>query len=189
MSEIDKRKRLKSDFPYYAKSCLFIRTKSEGTKPFELNKAQLYIHEEIEKQRAETGKVRAIILKGRQQGCSTYVGGRLMWRTTHSKGVRSFILTHEDDATQNLFDMSKRYYEHLPPPVKPSTSASNAKELHFSALDSGYKVGTAGNKSVGRSQTNQLFHGSEVAFWPNACLLYTSPSPRDGLLSRMPSSA
>ena len=25
--------------------------------------------------------------------------------------------------------------------------------------------------------------------WPEACLLYTSPSPRDGLLSRMPSSA
>ena len=25
--------------------------------------------------------------------------------------------------------------------------------------------------------------------WSNICLLYTSPSPRDGLLSRMPSSA
>ena len=25
--------------------------------------------------------------------------------------------------------------------------------------------------------------------WVNICLLYTSPSPRDGLLSRMPSSA
>ena len=25
--------------------------------------------------------------------------------------------------------------------------------------------------------------------WPTTCLLYTSPSPRDGLLSRMPSSA
>ena len=25
--------------------------------------------------------------------------------------------------------------------------------------------------------------------YPNTCLLYTSPSPRDGLLSRMPSSA
>ena len=25
--------------------------------------------------------------------------------------------------------------------------------------------------------------------WSNDCLLYTSPSPRDGLLSRMPSSA
>ena len=30
-----------------------------------------------------------------------------------------------------------------------------------------------------------VYIGAEV----NACLLYTSPSPRDGLLSRMPSSA
>src|SRR5665647_746846 len=28
-----------------------------------------------------------------------------------------------------------------------------------------------------------------IAFLTNVCLLYTSPSPRDGLLSRMPSSA
>jgi hypothetical protein len=35
-------------------------------------------------------------------------------------------------------------------------------------LESVYKVGTAGNKAVGRSSTVQLFHGSEVAFWPNA---------------------
>ena len=31
--------------------------------------------------------------------------------------------------------------------------------------------------------------GVEVVSAPNRCLLYTSPSPRDGLLSRMPSSA
>ena len=29
----------------------------------------------------------------------------------------------------------------------------------------------------------------EVCRYPYSCLLYTSPSPRDGLLSRMPSSA
>ena len=33
-------------------------------------------------------------------------------------------------------------------------------------------------------RTNQVEEG-----WGYACLLYTSPSPRDGLLSRMPSSA
>ena len=33
-------------------------------------------------------------------------------------------------------------------------------------------------------------HVPEFLFYPSiACLLYTSPSPRDGLLSRMPSSA
>ena len=31
--------------------------------------------------------------------------------------------------------------------------------------------------------------GHENAGWVEDCLLYTSPSPRDGLLSRMPSSA
>ena len=31
-----------------------------------------------------------------------------------------------------------------------------------------------------------IFREDEI---PNPCLLYTSPSPRDGLLSRMPSSA
>jgi hypothetical protein len=166
--ELQKRKRLKDDFAYYARNCLFIRTKDAGLLPFKLNKAQLYIHQKLEEQKERTGKVRAIILKGRQQGASTYIEGRFMWRTTHEKGVRAYILTHEDDASQNLFNMAKRYFEHLPKFVKPSTSAANAKELLFNVLDSGYQIGTAGNKSVGRSQTNQYFHGSEVAFWPNA---------------------
>ena len=34
------------------------------------------------------------------------------------------------------------------------------------------------------NETSELF-----AEWDYGCLLYTSPSPRDGLLSRMPSSA
>ena len=29
----------------------------------------------------------------------------------------------------------------------------------------------------------------DIGVWRVSCLLYTSPSPRDGLLSRMPSSA
>jgi len=162
------RQRLKDDFEFYSRNCLTIRSKGAETIKFKLNKAQLHIHKLIQEQLKVTGKVRAVILKGRQQGASTYIQGRFTWRTTHRKGVRAFILTHEDDATQNLFSMGKRYYENLPAFVKPSISASNAKELIFDKLDSGYKVGTAGNKSVGRSQTNQFFHGSEVAFWPNA---------------------
>ena len=35
----------------------------------------------------------------------------------------------------------------------------------------------------------QLLVGDRVAVELSPCLLYTSPSPRDGLLSRMPSSA
>lgn len=162
------RQRLKDDFEHYAGKCLKIRTKAGAIVPLALNQAQQYIHKRVEEQRARTGKVRAVILKGRQQGCSTYIEGRFYWRVSHTKGVRAFILTHEDEATNNLFELANRYHENCPSLVKPSTSAANAKELHFDQLDSGYKVGTAGNKAVGRSSTVQLFHGSEVGFWPNA---------------------
>jgi hypothetical protein len=162
------RLRLRDDFPFYARNCLRVRSKSGETKAFELNKAQQFIHACIERQKTETGKVRVIVLKGRQQGVSTYAEGRLYWKTTHRSGVRAFILTHEADSTSALFEMVERYHELAPDFVKPITGASNAKELIFSKLDSGYKVGTAGNKSVGRGTTIQYFHGSEVAYWPNA---------------------
>lgn len=162
------RTRLKTDFTHYAAKCLKIRAKTGDIRPLTLNKAQLYLHARLEEQRAKTGKVRALVLKGRQQGASTYIGGRYYWRASHSRGVRVFILTHEQDATNNLFGMVERFHAHCPDLVKPSTGAANAKELDFDGLDSGYAVGTAGAKATGRSQTVQLFHGSEVAFWPNA---------------------
>jgi hypothetical protein len=162
------RRRLRDDYPHYSAKCLKIRSKSGAIEPFSLNPAQLYLHGKLEAQKEATGKVRALVLKGRQQGISTYIGGRFYHRTTHNKGLRCFILTHEQEATNNLFGMVERYHEHCPCLVKPSTGASNAKELYFDRLESGYAVGTAGSKAVGRSQTVQLFHGSEVAFWPNA---------------------
>lgn len=157
---------LRADFPKYAESCLKIKTKSGALIPFAFNKAQRYAHEMLEKQKRETGKVRALILKARQQGFSTYVGGRFYHRSSLNHGVSVFILTHEQAATDNLFAMTVRYHEHTP--LKPHTGAANAKELLFDRLDSGYSVATAGQKAVGRSKTVQLFHGSEVAFWPNA---------------------
>ena len=55
--------------------------------------------------------------------------------------------------------------------------------------------GTHGDELTGPSACTNLlssiFTGPDGALNPStmACLLYTSPSPRDGLLSRMPSSA
>ena len=178
------RRKLRDDFTHYASKCLKIRTKAGDVKPFELNKAQRIIHEAVEQQRRETGKIRAVILKGRQQGCSTYIEGRFYWRVTHRFGVRAFILTHDNDATNNLFEMANRYHEHCPLVVRPEILASNAKELVFNDLDSGYKLGTAGNKAVGRSSTIQYLHGSEAAFWPNASehakgIMQAVPNERD----------
>jgi len=153
------------DFRKFAPRFLVIRTKSGSPKPLELNRAQIYIDKRLEAQRTETGKVRAVILKGRQQGCSTYIQGRFFHKVITSRGKKAFILTHDKEATKNLFSMANRFYDNLEPGLVPVPDTANAKELYFREFDSGYSVGTAGNKSVGRSQTIQLFHGSEVAFW------------------------
>lgn len=167
-SELELRRRLRDDFEFYSKKCLKIRTKDQGLQPFQLNEAQRYVHEIAERQLRENGKVRIIVLKGRQQGMSTYIEGRYYWKVTHNKGVRAYILTHEGEATSNLFDMVDRYHKNCPEQMRPMTERDSGKELHFGKLDSGYKVGTAGASETGRSQTIQYFHGSEVAFWPNA---------------------
>lgn len=111
---------------------------------------------------------KTFICEGLVSHNSTYIEGRLYWLVTHNFGIRAFILTHAIDATNNLFKMAQRYHEHCPEVVRPTIQASNAKELIFASLDSGYKIGTAGNKFVGRSSTIQLLHASEVAFWANA---------------------
>lgn len=166
--EIQLRKAFRDDLPFFAEHCLRIRPKAGSLTPFRFNRGQLFLHDRLQRQLRDTGRVRVIVLKGRQMGMSTYIGGRYYQRTIHRQGWRTFILTHEQPATDNLFGMVERFHEHCPPMIKPATGAANAKELSFAKLDSGYRVGTAGTKEVGRSQTIQMFHGSEVAFWPNA---------------------
>jgi hypothetical protein len=170
MNDDEKRIRdlLRTNFKHYATKCLKIRTKAGQVEQFQLNRAQSYIHTKLEEQKGSIGRVRALILKGRQQGCSTYVGGRFYHRVTHHFGIQCFILTHLGDATNNLYEMAQRFYENTPDTVRPAVSTNNSKALMFGTLDSGYKIGTAENKAVGRSSTIQLFHGSEVAFWTNA---------------------
>jgi hypothetical protein len=171
MSEADtlaKLRLLQKNLEVYAAHCLKILDKSGTKLPFLFNPAQRFVHERLEKQLAETGKVRALILKGRQQGISTYVGARYYHKTSMFHGQRAFIVAHEQKATNNLFSMVKRYHENNPCPI--STGATNAQELIFDKLDGGYKLATAGTKDVGRSNTAQLLHGSEFGFWDNAAM-------------------
>jgi hypothetical protein len=161
-------KLLQNNLPFFARHALKIKDKETGvTQPFIFNTAQEFLHKEIEKQKKEEGRVRIIILKGRQQGCSTYVGARFYHKCTRNKGQAVFILSHEFQTTQKLFAMVDRFQQHCPDALKPHTGVYNNKQIKFDQVDSEYTTGTAGNEDVGRGGTLQLFHGSEVGFWEN----------------------
>lgn len=160
------RLRAEDGLPPFARECLQIKTKSSKIQELDLNKVQLECHRLLEKQREEKGWVRAMILKGRQPGISTYVGARFYRKTSLFKGVNTFILSHEQGSSDKLFEMVDRFQRNNP--LAPHVGASNAKELIFDKLDSSYTVATAGSKGAGRGSTIRLFHGSEVSLWSNA---------------------
>ena len=161
--------RLNTDLEFFcAAAPVYIKDKVGGLVKFVMNKAQRYLHARIEAQRKAKGWVRVILLKGRQQGGSTYTAVRYYHRARSVPGTSVFILSHDGKTTDKLFKMVERINDNVHPAVKPEVGASNRYQLDFVKLGSDYAVGTAGNDNVGRGGTAQLFHGSEVAYWENA---------------------
>lgn len=157
--------RLQNELPYFSRQALFIKDKSGFVIPFIFNAAQRYIDSRLEEQMMTLGRVRALILKGRQQGCSSYIAARFYHKSTRHKGKSVFILSHEAKTTEKLFSIVERFQTNCPEPLRPSTTIQNRRELLFDKIEGDYSVGTAGNEKVGRGGTLQYLHGSEVAFW------------------------
>ena len=154
----------------YIESYLKIRTKAAEIKPLVLNEPQQRLYDTIASQHKASKPVRVIILKARQMGFSTLTEAVIFKTTATAANRTSAIVAHEDKATSNLFEMSKRYYNYLPKPLQPQLKASNAYELCFDTrdgkgLNSRIKCFTAGNQNIGRSDTIHSLHISELAFW------------------------
>lgn len=166
MSELDVIARLRGSLIDAGRELYKLRAKSGALEPFVMNPSQIELHRQLEAQRQQYGWVRALVLKGRQQGISTYTAARFYHRATFNRGTNVYILSHEQTASDTLFGIVDRYHRNNP--LRPHVGVANVKELEFDRLDSSYAVATAGNKAGGRSKAISLFHGSEVAYWVNA---------------------
>jgi hypothetical protein len=154
----------------YIEEFIKIRNKEGKIINFKLNSPQLKLYEIIKEQKRAKKPVRVIILKARQMGFSTLVESILFKDTVTKFNRRTGIITHIATATSNLFNMSKLMLDNLPKDIKPNVKASNAQELIFdndigTGLRSKIKCMTAGTKGVGRSDTFDNLHLSELAFW------------------------
>ncbi len=178
------RKKLYSDFPFYAKAALRIRTKAGQIEPLLLNPAQTILDDAVSAQMKAEGKIRIIILKARQQGLSTYTEGYMYFSVSQQRARKAMVITHHADSTRALFDMTKRFHENCPDALKPHTKYSSRKEISFDVLDSSFVVATAGGDSVGRGETLTHVHCSELAFWPKS----SAPDIWNGLIQAVPNS-
>ena len=170
----------------YIEKYIKIRDKSGKIINLQFNEPQQRLYDIIKEQKLKNKPVRIVILKARQLGFSTIAESILFKETTTKFNVNTGIITHQDEATKNLFNMSKLMYECLPQEMKPAKKASNAQELIFdndkgTGLKSKIRCMTAGSQGVGRSYTYDNLHVSELAFWPG-----NKKTTMTGLLQAVP---
>lgn len=163
------------NYPVFAEKYFRIKTKDGRIIPFKFNNAQWKVHEIVENAKKQGKPLKFIVLKARQEGISTYFSGMGFWRNMTRKFWKTAVVGHVKDASNNLFDMIKRFYNYLEPSLQPELQASNEKKLGFSKLESEMKVFTAeGGDSVGRSDNFQDLLLTEVAFWRDAKSVLTA---------------
>jgi hypothetical protein len=154
----------RSNHQEYMSKCLKVVSKSSDLVPLDLNFAQDIIHAKIQAQLGEHRLVRALILKARKQGASTYIGGRFYTKTRLWKYRRAVVMAHVRDSSKDLFTMVQNFYAN--DPLRLQHEKASAQEYKFSN-GSSYAVATAGSGETGRGATPTLAHLSEAAFYPN----------------------
>jgi hypothetical protein len=167
----------RESFDAYARDLLWIANIQREVQRFTMNNIQQKINSKFD-HRIRKGRCFLYILKARQQGASTYSEGRVFHSAHLWPNTRAAIVTDEIERSEQIFKMTKMFYERLPSEWRPMTRYSNKRELIFEnpskhgryenpGLNSSIEVFTAGSANVGRGWTFNVCHLSEFAFYPN----------------------
>ena|GEM_PF-360925 len=176
------RRRLREDTVFWAKEFGYIVTKTGEKVLLEANAGQLAFDAALEAQRLAGKPMRAIVLKARQIGFSTWTQAKLIQRATQRAHYQTVVVAHDRDAGGKLYNIGQMLYGNLPADedlnLKPEiASHRRSRFMHFANAakeawtrgdlwpDSTYLVDTAGEFEAGRGGTYQAVHASEVAFW------------------------
>lgn len=162
----------------YCENFIYIRDKKQRLVRLKFKPAQENLYNIIREEHTAGRPVRLIVLKGRQEGISTVTEALMFQDAATRPLVNTLIVAHQDKATSALFRMNKLFYDCLPKAIQPMRKNSNAKELVFEnptrdpeekrknpGLRSRVSCVTAGGKGIGRSETFNNVHLSEMAFW------------------------
>ncbi len=138
---------------------LQVLDKQNNLVPFRYNRPQAHLYPRL------TG--RDLILKARQLGFSTMIRGMHETKAMTQR-CRLATLAHDQDTTDLLRRMSKRFWETLPDDIRPARGIDNASTTIYDNTKSEVVIRTAGSRAGGRGSTLSDVHGSEVAFWKDA---------------------
>ena len=163
---------------YRVMNDLRIRSESGLIVPMRFSESQEIIWKYVAPRLDDHARLRFIVLKSRQVYSSTFFEALLFTRTIEKPGTQSLVLAQDLASSHALFNMAKRFYEHLPMP-KFAPPKQNEIFLPFKGGPSVFKVVSAGVSAKGRGTTQTCVHASETAFWQH-------PEILTGLFQTMP---
>ena len=140
---------------------LKVRTREGRTAALKANPAQ----REFEQRRRRLN----IVLKARQMGITTWAAARFFLRTITQPGTLTLEVAHTQESAEEIFRIVHRFLDYLPERLRRGplrTSRDNVRQIVFPAIDSQYRVVSAGDRNAGRGLTVQNLHCSELARWP-----------------------
>lgn len=166
---------------------------SQRLIPFEINAGQRKLHEALRAQQKKKRPMRAIVLKSRRRGISSYTDALLGCHCMARSGTNALIVTHKFKSSEALFStpktmLSERLDGRIALKEQLALPPMNKHQIFFPHTDgdSNLTIATAGNVEGGRGMTLTDLHLSEVAFYSSAAtfaaLLPTVPRDPDTIV-------
>ena len=161
----------------WIEKCVSVVGKGGGVVPFKLNRAQVAVHEAMQAQREKGHPGRAMVLKARQVGISTYGCGRVLARACWGPHAIGVMVAHIGGAAERLMERVRGMWAGLPPWSRPAMEVDRREEMRFGAVpvvegnvrvNSMIVVGRSGGRGEWRSLTVEIAHVSELAFMIDA---------------------
>lgn len=174
--------RLRRDAPFLGEKALRITTKRGELVPLVARPAQLKLQAALEAQRAAGRPRRAIVLKARQTGISTWTQALIAQDVFLRPRRHARVIAHDDETAGSLFGIARLMWEELPAEIRPREVAARRGKYLELVSRSSLKVDTARDWEGGRGMTIHDAHCSELAFWPQPekkLLALKNAVPRD----------
>ena len=180
-----------TDVRYFISNYYAYRDEKEGFKGlYPLFDSQEILYEEYRRLEKLYGKVRALVLKARQMGSTTYNCAEFFQKTIFTEHTNSIIVGQDDDQTKFIMGMYESALDFIPWWMKPRKNiAQTGKIINFDEKDAELRAKRPGLKStiyadnankpsgVGRGRTFGRALLSELSFWQNGSQLSKSLFP------------
>lgn len=141
-----------------------IRDKDNVVRQPTPNILQLRMSEAYETLRALGIKVRLIVIKPRQVGCSTFAS-HIGYHMGQRKPIVGLTISDVDDHSEELLGKLKNYAKVDTFPWGHAIVSDPAQSIAWSN-GTRWAMDTAQNPNAGVGDTRQFFHASEVSKWP-----------------------